>query len=252
MKTKNAKNKHGKRRDMSGAEAAALQGAPALLVQSLRDTKIIVPRDSPANGLDMPLEPWESRLRIGKELRAAIPRESHAGWTPAPKRPNPVALIKASNAGREKDLIPLRMERMAASPFAFLRGACAVMAWDLSHTPSTGLNVVIDGDCHINNFGLFGTAQGDVVVDLNDFDEATIGPWEWDLKRLTASVNVAGRENGFSKAERRSAVMACAAGYRVALGQIHSIGVVELWLRNTMAERPDTVAAETDKKPPPS
>ena len=85
---------------------------------------------------------------------------------------------------------------MAASPFGFLRGSCAVMAWDLAHTPVTGLAVIMDGDAHLNNFGLYGTPQRDVVFDLNDFDEGTIGPWEWDLKRLVASVNVAARENG--------------------------------------------------------
>ena len=93
--------------------------------------------------------------------------------------------------GRQEELVPLRMGRMAASPFAFLRGAAAVMAWDLSHTPISGIQVVVDGDAHINNFGLYGTAQRDVVIDLNDFDEAIPGPWEWDLKRLVASVNVA-------------------------------------------------------------
>ena len=110
------------------------------------------------------------------------------------------------------------MGRMAASPFAFLRGAAAVMAWDLAQTPISALEVAIDGDAHINNFGLYGTPQRDVVIDLNDFDEATLGPWEWDLKRLVASVNVAGRENGLNQKERRSAVSGCVAGYALNSG----------------------------------
>ncbi len=242
------KHKHGKHRHITAAEAAELQGAPDLIVESLRNAKMLAPRDSEAKSLTTQLEPWSARVEIGKALRAAVPRESHVGWRPDPKRPDPVALIAASNAGREADLIPLRMERMAASPFAFLRGACVVMAWDLAHTPSTGLNVVIDGDCHINNFGLFGTPQGEVVVDLNDFDETTIGPWEWDLKRLTASVNLAGRDNGFSKSERRAAVEACVAGYRWALGRLQAMGVVDLWVRIAALEHPENLPMEIDKK----
>ncbi len=117
---------------------------------------------------------------------------------------------------------------MAASPFAFLRGAAAVMAWDLSHTAVTGMQVWIDGDAHINNFGLYGTPQRDVVVDLNDFDEATMGPWEWDLKRLVASVNVAGRENGFSLKERNRAVRKAVSGYRFNMARLSTMGVLEV------------------------
>ncbi|HYV34635.1 MAG TPA: DUF2252 family protein, partial [Gemmataceae bacterium] len=141
-----------------------------------------------------PLESVDSRVEKGRALRERAPREAHAEWTPAPARPDPVAILVAGNQGRQENLVPLRMGRMAASPFAFLRGAAAVMAWDLAQTPICGLEVAIDGDAHINNFGLYGTPQRDVVIDLNDFDEATLGPWEWDLKRLVASVNVAGRE----------------------------------------------------------
>ena len=151
--------------------------------------------------------PWPKRHKIGKTLRERTPRESHADGKPAANRPDPLDLLAASNVGRRKDLIPLRMGRMAASPFTFLRGAACVMAWDLSKTPNSGISVVIAGDAHINNFGMYGTPQRDVIFDLNDFDEATIGPWEWDLKRLVASVNVAARENGMNKAERASAVM---------------------------------------------
>ena len=147
-------------------------------------------------------------------LRKIVPYQAHGAWKTAPSRPNPVEVVIKSNEGRQHEFVPLRMGRMAASPFGFLRGSCPVMAWDLAHTPITGLTVVIDGDAHVNNFGLFGTPQRDVVFDLNDLDEGTIGPWEWDLKRLVASVNVAARENGLDQDERRTAVMKAVEGYR--------------------------------------
>ena len=149
-------------------------------------------------------------------------------------------IVVAGNAGRQEQFVPLRMGRMAASPFAFLRGAAAVMAWDLSHTPVSGIQVVIDGDAHINNFGLYGTPQRDVIIDLNDFDEATVGPWEWDLKRLVASVNVAGRENGLSRKQRRRAVMTAVNGYRRNTTRLSGMGVLDLWSIYGYAERRPT------------
>ena len=149
----------------------------------------------------------EVRRSRGASLRKVLPHAAHADWKPPADRPSPVDVVVAGNVGRQQHLVPLRMARMSASPFAFLRGAAAVMAWDLSHTPVTGIQVVINGDAHINNFGLFGSLQREVIIDMNDFDEATLGPWEWDLKRLVASVNVAGRENGMRRRERRTAAM---------------------------------------------
>lgn len=176
-----------------------------------------------------PLESAISRFEMGKAVRERTPREAHSDWAAAPHRPDPVDLIVASNQGRQEEFIPLRMGRMAASPFAFLRGAAVVMAWDLAHSPISGMQVVVDGDAHINNFGLYGTPQRDVIVDLNDFDEATIGPWEWDLKRLVASVNVAGRENGLNRKERRSAVAKCVGGYALNCQRLMDLGVLETW-----------------------
>ena len=174
-------------------------------------------------------EPWEARRARGKALRRETTRESQANWSSPRKRPDPLHLIAASNVGRQKEFIPLRMGRMAASPFTFLRGAAVVMACDLSHTPSSGIQVVMDGDAHVNNFGLFGTPQRDVIFDLNDFDEVVVGPWEWDLKRLVASINVSGRENGLNRKERRAAVMRCVAGYRWNVNRLQSVGVLETW-----------------------
>src|SRR5664279_5164769 len=176
---------------------------------------------------------WEKRRDIGKGQRERAPRESHADTEPVTDRPDPLDRLAASNVGRQEDLIPLRMGRMAASPFAFLRGAACVMAWDLSKTPTSGIQVVMCGDAHINNFGLYGTPQRDVVFDLNDFDEATVGPWEWDLKRLVASVNVAARENGMNKAERATAVMRAVGGYRWNLGRMEGMGVIDTWYEHS-------------------
>jgi uncharacterized protein (DUF2252 family) len=175
------------------------------------------------------LKPLELRQQEGKALRDHIPRDVHGAWKPAANRPDPVQIVMKTNEGRQQEFVPIRMGRMAASPFGFLRGSCAVMAWDLAHTPITGLTVIMDGDAHLNNFGLFGTPQRDVVFDLNDFDEGVIGPWEWDLKRLAASVNVAARDNGLDQDERREAVMRAAYGYRFNTRRLQDFGVLETW-----------------------
>jgi uncharacterized protein (DUF2252 family) len=173
--------------------------------------------------------PLAERRAAGKALRDKIPREAHSEWIRRPDFPGAVEIVMAGNKGRLAEYIPLRLARMAASPFAFYRGAAAVMAHDLAPTPATGLQAVIDGDAHINNFGLYGTPQRDVIFDLNDFDEAVIGPWEWDLKRLAASVNLAGRENGLNRRERAIAVRRCVRGYRFNLDRLQSMGVLETW-----------------------
>ena len=140
------------------------------------------------------------------------------------------------------------MARMAASPFSFLRGAASVMAWDLANAPSIGLNVVIDGDAHYSNFGLFGNAQKNVVVDLNDFDEATIGPWEWDLKRLTASISVMGRYNKLGRKERRRAVRRCVSGYRWNLRRLESMPILDVWYLVSAVEDLQLKEVVIDKK----
>src|SRR5271166_3934369 len=180
---------------------------------------------------------WEKRRDVGKGLRERSPRESHADTKPAANRPDPLDILAANNVGRQEDLIPLRMGRMAASPFTFLRGAACVMAWDLSHTPTSGVHVIMCGDAHINNFGLYGTPQRDVIFDLNDFDEVTIGPWEWDLKRLVASVNVAARENGLNKKERAEAVMRAVEGYRFNIDRLQNMGILDVWYLHAYPDR---------------
>ena len=130
-------------------------------------------------------------MAAGKALRSILPRSAHAAWTPAADRQDPIAILEAQNAHRLQSLVPLRMGRMAASPFAFLRGGAAIMAADLAGTPRTGLDVMACGDMHLSNFGVFASAERNLIFAINDFDEVHPGPWEWDVKRLTASAAVA-------------------------------------------------------------
>ncbi len=196
--------------------------------------------------LGRPLASWEQRRAEGRELRLTIPQESHAEWAPGPDRPDPLKLLAENNKGRQANLIPLRMGRMAASPFAFLRGSACVMASDLSTTPITGMPVVMDGDAHLNNFGFYGTPQREIVFDLNDFDEAVIGPWEWDLKRLVASVNVAGRQNGLNSKERAAAVRRCVEGYCTNVKRLQDMGVLDVWYLHAYPGQ-DTIAKPDPK-----
>ena len=147
------------------------------------------------------------RAAAGKAARKRVPRVSHAAFEPAPDR-DPIAILAAQEEDRLPDLVPLRHERMAESAFAYYRGTPAVMAFDLATTPRTDIVVQASGDAHISNFGLFASPERTLVFDSNDFDETLPGPWEWDVKRLAASVVIAGRANGFSAARIREATMA--------------------------------------------
>jgi uncharacterized protein (DUF2252 family) len=156
----------------------------------------------------------QDRYRIGRELRRRVPRRSLGDWSAPAGRPDPVQLIIESHQGRLDWLIPVRVGRMAATPYGFLRGAAVVMAADVAGLPSTGITPVICGDAHLGNFGFYASPQRDLVIDLNDFDEAHPGGWEWDLRRLVASIWVAGRQNGAGEAGCETAVRQCVAGYR--------------------------------------
>ena len=142
------------------------------------------------------LTPAERAAR-GKEARAAVPRDSHAVFDPPPDRPDPIALLEEQATTRVPELVPVRWGRMMVSPFTYYRGAALPMASDLASTPVSGLAVQACGDAHLSNFGIFGSAERRLVFDVNDFDETLPGPWEWDVKRLAASLEVAGRDNGF-------------------------------------------------------
>ncbi len=154
------------------------------------------------------------RKSMGRSLRKQAPRSSHGDWAPAPDRPDPIALLQAQDEGRLEHLLPIKYGRMLESPFAFLRGSAVVMAADLATTPTTGIEVVLCGDAHLSNFGVFATPERQLVFDVNDFDETFPGPWEWDLKRLAASAVVAGRQNGFSAKVCRRMAMTIVDTYR--------------------------------------
>ena len=174
------------------------------------------------------LTPAERAAR-GKEARAAVPRESHSVFDPPPDRPDPVALLEEQAATRVPELVPVRRGRMMVSPFTYYRGAALPMASDLSHTPVSGLAVQACGDAHLSNFGIFGSAERRLVFDVNDFDETLPGPWEWDVKRLAASMEVAGRGNGFAGKDRREIVTATVASYRRAMRGFAAMTNLEVW-----------------------
>jgi uncharacterized protein (DUF2252 family) len=167
-----------------------------------------------ASLLRTPLATQEERYNAGRALRDQVPRGILGRWRPAEDRPDPVDLVEEAHSGRLERLIPLRVGRMLTSPYAFLRGAATLMAEDFAGLPRTGIEPVICGDAHLGNFGFYASPERDLVFDLNDFDEAHPGPWEWDLWRLATSVWVAGRQNGLAEATCEDAVLRCAAAYR--------------------------------------
>jgi len=171
----------------------------------------------------------EYRRDAGKALRKKVPRRSHAKWSTATDRPDPISLLEEQNRTRLDFLVPLRFERMSASPFTFLRGTAVVMAADLAATPVSGIRVQMCGDAHLNNFGIFATPERNQVFDLNDFDETLPGPWEWDVKRLAASIVIAGRNNGFSRDLNRQAVLSCMATYRQRMWEYGDMRHLEVW-----------------------
>jgi uncharacterized protein (DUF2252 family) len=174
------------------------------------------------------LTPKERAVR-GKAARAEVPRASHGGWDPPAGRPDPVALLEEQAKSRVQELVPIRYGRMLASPFAFYRGAAYVMASDLASTPRSGLMVQACGDAHVSNFGLFGSPERAMLFDINDFDETAPGPWEWDVKRLAASLAIAGRNNGFADKDRAEVVRATTESYRSAMRGFAEAGNMEVW-----------------------
>ena len=154
------------------------------------------------------------RYTMGRALRRRVPRSALGNWAPPVDRPDPVQQIIRSHEGRLDWLVPIRVGRMIASPYGFLRGTAVVMAEDVAHLPATGITPVICGDAHLGNFGFYASPERDLVMDLNDFDEAHPGGWEWDLRRLAASIWVAGRQNGAAEAKCQAAVASCVAAYR--------------------------------------
>lgn len=183
---------------------------------------------------------------MGKSLRDKCPRDSHAIWKAPAKRPDPLKLLEESYEGRIPQLIPIRHGRMARTPFTFYRGAALHMAADLAVTPASGLRVQACGDAHLLNFGAFATPERREIFDINDLDETLPAPWEWDIKRLAASVVVACRDNGFSDAAARDAVLSCVRSYREHMADYSQMRVLDVWYSRIDLE--DLIASITDKK----
>ena len=187
--------------------------------------------DLPAQGASWTARPWVdpgARAAAGKAARKRVPRVSHAAFEPAPGR-DPIAILAAQEEDRLPDLVPLRHERMAESAFAYYRGTPAVMAFDLASTPRSEILVQASGDAHLSNFGLFASPERTLVFDANDFDETLPGPWEWDVKRLAASVVIASRANGFSDAQSRMAAMMTVRGYRQWMARFATMRLLDVW-----------------------
>ncbi|WP_373303917.1 DUF2252 domain-containing protein [Streptomyces cinerochromogenes] len=186
--------------------------------------------------------PQGSPKEEGKALRTSVPRSAHRTLDLDASRPDAVSAVAESNAGRIPELTPLRVGRMAATPFAFLRGSAGLMAYDLARTPTTGIGTQICGDAHAANFGLYGDARGGLVIDLNDFDETVHGPWEWDLKRLAASLVLAGREAGADEDTCRAAARDAAGAYRRTMRLLAKLPALDAW--NAIAD--EELVSHTD------
>ena len=171
----------------------------------------------------------QQRARLGKEARARAPRSSQAEFSSAPDRPDPVSLLEQQADSRVPELVPIRYGRMLVSPFAFFRGAALIMASDLSTTLRSGLNAQICGDAHLSNFGLFASPERSMMFDVNDFDETLPGPWEWDVKRLAASVVIAARDREFTAKEARAAAIEVGASYRLEMERLAGMSTLDVW-----------------------
>ena len=198
----------------------------------------------------------EERKDKGKRARKDTPQSSHSGWIPAADRPDPVALLEEQNVTREADLVPVRHGRMMVSPFTFYRGAAKIMAADLKDTPRAGLTAQLCGDAHVSNFGVFASPERALLFDLNDFDETLPGPFEYDVKRMSASFTIAGRNNGFTQAEAHDVTLASVKAYREAMAEFAEMPTMDIWyahlseqeLMSALSERIRTEKDKVQKK----
>jgi uncharacterized protein (DUF2252 family) len=183
-------------------------------------------------------------VAAGKAAREETPRTAHGDWEPAADRRDPVEVLEEQAADRVPELVPIRYGRMLASAFTFYRGAAAIMAMDLANTPESGLRAQACGDAHLSNFGAFAAPDRRLVFDLNDFDETLPGPWEWDVKRLAASFEIAGRDRGFTAKQTRSSVLAAVRAYREAMRKFAEMRNLDVWYARLDV---DTLLAEIAK-----
>jgi len=189
-----------------------------------------------SGGWDVSLTSRAERSAAGKALRSKTPRSSHAAWSPDPERPDPISLLEEANKTRVEPLVPIRFGRMSLSPFAFYRGSADLMAHDLATTPISGIKAQLCGDAHLSNFGVYASPERRQVFDLNDFDETLPGSWEWDVKRLAASVVLAGRQNGYSPRDSKQAVLRCLQRYRESMGQFAQMNHLDVWYSHLEVE----------------
>jgi uncharacterized protein (DUF2252 family) len=193
----------------------------------------------------------DERRARGKEAAGQTPVSSHEGWTPAPDRPDPVALIEEQDRSREPDLVPVRHGRMKVSPFTFYRGAAKIMAADLQETPRCGLTAQLCGDAHLSNFGFFASPERELLFDVNDFDETLPGPFEYDVERMAASFTVAARNNGFAKGDTKAVTLESVSAYREAMAGFAQMSTMEVWYARVdeqSAMKQAKVALSGDKK----
>ncbi|MFG3140320.1 DUF2252 domain-containing protein [Streptomyces sp. NPDC048211] len=190
----------------------------------------------------------DERAARGKAARRAVPRSSHAVFEPPAGRPDPLDILRAQSAARVPELVPIRYARMTESPFRFYRGAAAIMAADLAATPASGIRAQLCGDAHLLNFRLLASPERQLLFDINDFDETLPGPWEWDVKRLAASLVIAGRANGFSDRERAAVVLAAVRSYREWMIRFAGMRHLDVWYARTDADRLRSVATEQLRK----
>ncbi len=176
-----------------------------------------------------PLPNIKDRKAHGKFLRTKVAREEHASWHPADNRADPIDVLEKSNKHRIQHLLGLRHGRMTRSPFTYFRGAADMMAADLAHSPVSGIQTQLCGDCHLNNFGAYATPERNMIVDINDFDETLPGPWEWDLKRLAASFVLACRADNFKASVAVDAVLTLVRSYRIAMNDFAEMTRLEIW-----------------------
>jgi uncharacterized protein (DUF2252 family) len=191
---------------------------------------------APPKATDRHDQSLDERFEAGKAIRNVIPRASHAPWKRPADRGDPIALLQQSDAERMPELVPIRYGRMLQSPFAFYRGAAAVMASDLAHTPTIGARVQACGDCHLMNFGGFASPERNVLFDINDFDETLPAPWEWDVKRLVASFVLASRANGHRDSDGRHAAVTAAHSYRKRIREFARMQPLDVWYAKITAE----------------
>ena len=236
----------------SGSQSGAMKAVVAAVRAGSRDrtdahgeavARVLAIEEAAVAGAPAAVRPqivgWaatEEHRAAGRAARKMVPRTSHAGWAPPHDRPDPVALLRSQDAARVPELVPIRWGRMSASPFTFYRGAALLMASDLSATPHSGLAVQACGDAHLLNFGVYASPERTLLFDVNDFDETLPGPWEWDLKRLAASVIVAGRDRGFGAVQNRDAVLACARSYREWMARYAAMGDIDVYYSRVAAE----------------